>query len=231
MLFPWVGMLEQVRLADRYVHYTDVQYSKGSFVNRVQIKTTQGVKWITVPLKRFHRGQKICEVAISYEKDWRHQHLELLHQAYGAAPFKSEMLNLVESVYATRHEYIDDLSRTSMEAICHYFGFNSNQQFLDIRDLDISGKGSQRVLNIVRKLGGNCYITGLGARNYLVHEEFERAGIRVEYMNYEKREYRQLHGPFTPYVTALDLIANQGCQGNEFIASGTTYWKEYSDDE
>ena len=39
MLFPWVGMFEQIRLADVYVHYTDVQFSKGSFVNRVQIKT------------------------------------------------------------------------------------------------------------------------------------------------------------------------------------------------
>ena len=28
MLFPWVGMLEQVRLADSYVHYSDVQFSK-----------------------------------------------------------------------------------------------------------------------------------------------------------------------------------------------------------
>ena len=47
MLFPWVGLLEQMRLADVFVHYDDVQFSKGSFVNRVQVKTPDGVRWMT----------------------------------------------------------------------------------------------------------------------------------------------------------------------------------------
>ena len=42
MLFPWVGMLEQIMLADVFVHYADVQFSKGSFTNRVQIKDSTG---------------------------------------------------------------------------------------------------------------------------------------------------------------------------------------------
>ena len=35
MLFPWVGLLEQIMLADVLVNYADVQFSKGSFTNRV----------------------------------------------------------------------------------------------------------------------------------------------------------------------------------------------------
>ena len=41
MFFPWVGMFEQIALADVYVHYDDVQFSKGSFTNRVQLKTAR----------------------------------------------------------------------------------------------------------------------------------------------------------------------------------------------
>ncbi len=59
MLFPWVGMLEQVRLADRYVDYSDVQFSRGSFVNRVQVKTCTGPRWITAPLYRLSLFQRI----------------------------------------------------------------------------------------------------------------------------------------------------------------------------
>ena len=44
MLFPWVGMFEQVALADVFVHYDDVQFSKGSFTNRVQLKTARRVR-------------------------------------------------------------------------------------------------------------------------------------------------------------------------------------------
>ena len=54
MLFPWVGLFEQIRAADVYVHYDDVQFSKGSFTNRVQIKTARGPRWLTVPGASVH---------------------------------------------------------------------------------------------------------------------------------------------------------------------------------
>ena len=37
MYFPRVGMLEQIRLADHFVYYDDVQFSRGGFSNRVQL--------------------------------------------------------------------------------------------------------------------------------------------------------------------------------------------------
>ena len=44
-------MFEQINFADIYVHYDDVQYSKGHFQDRVQIKTDKGFKWLTVGKK------------------------------------------------------------------------------------------------------------------------------------------------------------------------------------
>ena len=40
MFFPWVDFLEQLKLADLNVFYDDVQFSKGSFTNRVRIKAS-----------------------------------------------------------------------------------------------------------------------------------------------------------------------------------------------
>ena len=62
MLFPWVGLFEQIRLADVFVYYDDVAFSKGSFFNRVQIKTSRGSKWLTVPLEHFELGTAINAV-------------------------------------------------------------------------------------------------------------------------------------------------------------------------
>ena len=64
MYFPWVGILEQVQLSNIYVNYEDVQFSKGSFSNRVQVKTQSGIKWLTIPLKKLVLGQLINEVEI-----------------------------------------------------------------------------------------------------------------------------------------------------------------------
>ncbi|MCY1540539.1 hypothetical protein D9M68_761860 [compost metagenome] len=172
-------------------------------------------------------GQRIDQVQLDTQRDWRHQHRALLVQAYAAAPYREDMLALVDEVYAADCTTIAELSERSLLAVCRYFGLDNGTRFLDAAALGVPGAGSQRVLDIVRALGGNRYITGLGARHYLDHEAFERAGVRVEYMNYRRLPYPQLHGDFTPYVSSLDLVANCGQRGGEFVQSDTLAWREF----
>jgi len=227
MLFPWVGMFEQIRLADVYVHYTDVQFSKGSFTNRVQIKTARGNQWLTVPLQGVFLGQDICDVKVNNAKDWRRGHLDFLAQAFAGAPYREDALDVARRAYARSTDRLAEVVIASMEAIMEYFGLDRGRRFLHSPELRIGGSGSERVLNIVRQLGGNAYVTGHGARNYLDHQAFESAGISVEYMNYQKSSYPQLHGAFTPYVSCLDLIANSGRNGARYIHSGTLDWRQF----
>jgi len=211
-----------------YVHYTDVQFSKGSFVNRVQIKTADGFHWLTVPLKNLTLGQTIDEVEVNEAKDWRRGHLDFLAQALRGAPHVDEALGLVESVYAEKSSRLADVAIRSLEAVLGYFGLAQGRRFVRSPQLGVGGAGSARVLDIVKELGGTVYITGHGARDYLEHETFERARVRVEYMDYRRTPYPQLHGAFNPHVSILDLIANTGRAGLEYIHSPTVNWKEFA---
>lgn len=227
MYFPWVGMLEQIRLADCLVFYDDVQFSKGSFVNRVQIKTKTGTRWLTVPLSGQSLGQNIQDVQIDSSKDWRQQHLDMLQHAYADAPFFSHMIDLAKAVFDANPTTIGELSKSSMMILCGYFRLNEMKHFVSSSSLPVQGSGSQRVLDIVKYFSGSKYITGHGAANYLNHNAFANAGIQVEYMDYRKHPYPQLHGDFTPYVSALDLVANVGQDGLKFICSSTIDWKDF----
>jgi hypothetical protein len=103
MYFPWIGMLEQMRHADIFVHYNDVQFSKGHFQNRIKIKTSKGPKWMTIPLRAVRLGQSINEVCIDETSDWRGQHVELLYQAYREAPYRDEMLAILNQTKYRLH--------------------------------------------------------------------------------------------------------------------------------
>lgn len=226
--FPWVGLLEQIRLADVFVHYDDVQFSKGSFTNRVQVKQPGGsIAWMTVPLRDFKLGQRIDEVSIQDANSWVPKHRAILERSFAEAPYKQEAIDLAEQVWSRSHNTIAQLSRSSLIALAYYFGLSRTTCFIDSTSLRIQGSGSQRVLDIVKALGGNVYITGHGARNYLDHDLFERSDIDVQYMQYLCIPYEQLHGAFTPYVTALDLVANCGRGGARVIQSGTIGWREF----
>jgi hypothetical protein len=225
--FPWVGMFEQVRLADVFVHYDDVQFSKGWFTNRIRVKTEYGSKWLSVPLAGLELGQNIDRVRIDEAKAWRDAHLSLLRQAYKRAPFGKEMLELVADVYAAKFETIADLAIASLESAASYFGLDRGRTFVRSSALGVAGHGTGRVLEIVTRAGGTRYVTGHGARKYLDHERFDRAGIAVEYMEYLRQPFPQLHGVFDPHVSILDLIANCGRAGARAILSGSVPWRQF----
>ena len=220
-------MLEQMRLADIFVHYNDVQFSKGHFQNRIKIKTSKGAKWMTIPLRAVRLGQSINEICIDETSDWRGQHIELLYQAYREAPYRDEMLAVVNRTLQVPAKSLADVTRTSMEELAKYFELLNNKQFINVENLDITGSSSQRVCDILVKLKGKRYVTGWGALQYLNHDLFSKLSIKVEYMDYKFNAYPQLHGEFTPFVSSLDLIANCGKKGISMINSNSISWQEF----
>ncbi|MBF8176679.1 WbqC family protein [Herminiimonas contaminans] len=226
MYFPWVGLLEQIRQADIFTHYDDVQFTRG-FYNRVQVKTARGMQWLTVPLRDQHRGQLISEVMVDESSDWRSRHLDVLKQAYVNAPYCEEMLTLVEGVFKRPISSLADVSRNSIVALAEYFELTQSTRFVCSQETGVFGSSSQRLCDLCVALDGDIYVTGHGARNYLNHQIFENKGIEVRYMKYNCAPYPQLNGAFTPYVTGLDLVANCGKEGRRVIQSEAINWKAF----
>jgi hypothetical protein len=227
MYFPWVGLLEQVRLCDIFVFYDDVQYSRGGFSNRVQLKTNMGIRWMTVPLQDQHLGQLINEVKINNRLDWRRSQRDQLHQAYAGAPYRDEMIGIVDEVFSHDYELLADLTKASMLALIDYFDLGRNKTFFNSSLLETPGASTQRVIDLCLRLQAKSYLTGHGARHYLEHARFEEHCIDVNYIDYGLKPYMQAHGEFTPYVTALDLVAYCGKGGLSFIAGVPITWRDF----
>lgn len=226
MFFPWVGFFEQIELADIFVNYSDIQHPTGSsFTNRVQIKTADGVKWMTVPLCR--RGREvIANTQIDYSRNWRAKHLALLRHGYAKAPFKDDMLSLVASCYEKDHDTINSLNVDATNALCRYFSIRAEMH--ESTGIAAGVDASGRLVGIVKHFGGDRYVTGWGAKNYLDCELFEKSGLSVDFMDYQKSPYPQLHGEFTPFVSILDLVANAGKEGRMYISPRVVSWRGFA---
>ncbi len=207
---PWLGFFEQLAQSDVHVHYTDVAFSKGSFVNRVQIKTARGQQWMTLPLKKHPLGTPIDKLELAADDNVDATLRQQFLAAYQETPYVDESVTLLDQFWCDGNQPLHRQLTTTTELLTsvvlgdHF----ANPRFCSIDDLNVAGSHSQRVLDVVKQLGGTIYLTGWGARNYLDHEEFESQGVEVRYVNYSKTEYPQLFPPFTPYVTCLDMIAN-----------------------
>jgi hypothetical protein len=227
MLFPWVGMFEQVALADVFVHYDDVQFSKGSFTNRVQLKAEAGSSWMTVPLSDVHLGQLIRDLKADDSTPWRERHLEQLRLSLSTAPFLDPVLQLVADVYATAGPLVETLIDSVEQIAGQLDPSTAATQFVRSSDLPVAGVSGQRVLDIVRHFEGTVYVTGHGAKRYLDATAFEDAGVEVRYMDYACQPYPQGHGEFTPFVTVLDLLANAGPRAGSYLDPRTVDWRSF----
>jgi hypothetical protein len=224
---PWRGHFALMKAADVFVFYDDVQFTSNtsrSFFARVQLKTALGRRWLTVPVRKSGRfGQRIDEVAIAGD-GWASRHCAAIRQALAAAPFVAGLEPVLAALAGGAWERLAELTIATTRLMAGLLGIHP--ETLRSSALGIHGGGSARVLAICQALGARRYLTGHGALAYLDHAAFESAGIAVEYMDYDLGPYPQLHGPFEPHVTALDLLANTGPEAPAHVSARTVPWRE-----
>lgn len=225
MYFPWLGIFEQINIADIFVHYDDVQMPLGrSFMSRVQLKTAHGMSWLTVPVRR-KAGQMINEVEIDEASPWRSRHLALIDDAFRDAPFRGDAVRVAKDVLDGGDRRLSRLTIRSIDAVCAYLGLE--KRFAVASELAAHGSGTGRLIDVLVKLGATRYVTGHGAANYLDHLAMEAKGIEVRYIDYANLPYHQSHGEFTPYVTVLDAIAHLGTSARQLLVSASKSWQDF----
>jgi hypothetical protein len=222
--FPWRGVFEQIRLCDEFMFLDDVQFQKGGFVNRVQIKTAQGSQWLTVPVLRGGHLPPIRDVAIDYRNDWREKHVRTLKAAYARAPFAADMLAIVSDVYAEKPVTIAQVAIAGTQRCAAYLGLRPAITLSS--ETPVAATQSLRLVELLEQRKTTTYITGLGALNYLDEPLLAAHGIEVRVMAYRRTPYPQLHGAFDPHVSILDTIANLGPEAANTLDSPAISWEE-----
>jgi hypothetical protein len=215
---PWRGYFHQIQKADVFVFYDDVQYDKHGWRNRNRIKTANGTVWLTIPVQ--HKGnvehhRPIHQIPIIWDQAWNQRHWTTLKQSYGRAPFFSRYAPLVEPFYQQRPQLLADFTIDLTIALARELGLQT--RFVRSSELGIGGTKTDRLVEILGRLGATHYISGPSARAYLEEEKLREAGISLEYMVYDYPEYQQLHPPFDPQVSILDLLFMTGENAADYI--------------
>ena len=227
MFLPWVGLFEQVRLADVFIHYDDVQLPQGrSFMSRVQIKSANGVSWLTIPIDHAKSGRLLNEVVLVDSEAWRDKHLRTIRHAYARRPHFNLMFELVEKIYSQTTDRLAEFNINSIEQIAQWLGLAP--RFLRSSNMNIEGASTERLVALCEVTDCHVYVTGHGALIYLNHPQFEDKNISVRYMDYRKVPYNQGHGDFTPFVSILDAIANCGERARDLLCSEAVYWRDFN---
>lgn len=234
MLMPWHGMFSQLMMADRILIYDDVQLPHGGgasrgFMTRVQVKSPQGVDWLSVPVQRAgHGNQRICDVKV-VDNDWRSKHLSKIQQFYKKAPYFDDVFEqVVAPIYQNDSEYLSDFLIDSMKIISPFFDVNAPFERTSQGAWSSELSGTDRLIEICRQVGASDYISGHGGMNYIDYDPFEKNGVKINYLSYKIKKYDQLFEGFTPYISIIDLLFCVGLKNaRNHLETDLVYWKDW----
>lgn len=216
---PWKGYFDSINIADEFVLYDDMQFTRRDWRNRNQIKTRDGIKWLTIPVEvKGKYFQKINETKIS-DSDWGEKHWNTILHNYSKAKYFNEYKKLFEDLYLNnKEEYLSKVNFNFLKAVCELLGIKTKMIWSD--EFNLLEEKTERLVDICRKRGATEYYSGPAARAYMNEELFERENIKVHYFDYTGYpEYNQLYGDFTHAVSIIDLIFNEGPNSTKFMKS------------
>jgi len=219
MYLPWMGYFGLIDVADVFVFYDDVQFVERSWQRRNKIKMPNGNWiWLTVPvIKKF--GEKINEVRINNDINWSEKHWKSIRHAYSQAPYFKDYADIFEELYKRKWEYLVDLNVTIIKKISEILGFN-HTKFIFSSKLNVEDEKTDRLINILNKIGADEYISGPAAKVYIEPEKFKKAGIKLYWFEFNHPIYPQLYGDFISHLSVIDLLFNVGDKSLNVIGEG-----------
>jgi len=216
---PWKGYFDIIHSVDEFVLYDDVQYSKGSWRNRNQIKIGTDKKWITIPVRKGSTFQSIKDVKVKSD-GWCRSHWSTLRQAYRCAPYFKLYEEGFEKCYekCEGFQLLSEVNFLFIKHICSLLDIHTKISFS--MEFELKGDPSERLVNLCKDTNSNLYLSGRAAKTYLNESLFAKGGIELMYMDYSGyRPYPQLSGPFIHEVSIVDLLFNLGTKARQYMIS------------
>jgi WbqC-like protein family len=219
---PNLGFFHKLASCDLFVVLDDAQYNRGGFVNRNRVKTPAGCGWLTVPVRIGGRFKwAINHVMPDWKQPWIRRHRQTLAQQYAKSPFYDDVMDCVLDPVLTAAELHEstlcEMNTDAISRICSYM--NLRTPVCNASEYTIESNSTRRLVEIVTRLGGTTYLSGLGAKKYLDPELFDASGLELVFSGFVHPKYPQRWGEFIPNLSVIDALFNCGPDARSLLGA------------
>ena len=206
---PWMGYFYKIFLRDAFVFSDNVQYSKSARHNYNDILTGNGVQRITLPIHYEVKNLNEIKIAAT-EKDIKRL-LKTIQQAYAKAEHYDEVFPDIEMLLNNAiGKTLSEFNWICIIFFCNKFGLEKDRKFFFSSRLPLTKRRDARIIEMCKMLGADTYISGTGAKDYHIEQDYKDNGIKLVYSNYEPLHYPQVKGREAINLSVIDYVMNCG---------------------
>lgn len=215
---PWLGFFHKVFSADRVVFLDTVQFAKRYFQSRNRVRSADGWRWITVPVKA-DRETKIEDVLIANEvSNWQRKWDSTIRSCYGKAKYFDDYYSLLSRFVNMKWKRLFALNVSLITLMSSMF--KNSLSFTNVElasNLGVSGSKGDLILDICKKMGADVYLSGPFGRDYLDEGKFKKEGIEIRYDDFVHPVYKQVYAGFELQMSTIDLLFNCGPESYDIL--------------
>jgi hypothetical protein len=160
--------------------------------------------------------QPLCDTPLG-KGDWRSKLLSQITFRYKSAPYFEETIESVTRIME-KDTSLGDLSETSFRWAHRNLALWSHIY----KDTDFAPKQRDKggwILDLCKEIGATRMITGAPSLNYMNHQEWADAGIKLVAQDWKCATYKQHKYNWTPNLSVLDSIFYQGWEATRNLIS------------
>ena len=224
---PWLGYLDRMKQVDLFIILDHVQFERRHYQNRTQIRLEDEARWFTVPVVQVSQKETILEKRVDNPPElgprwWGPSSFQTLRFAYRKAPYFEKYAPRIQKILETRWDRLVDLNKATLEFMLDAFEIDT--PIARSSELGVEGARSGLLLNLCKAVRADTFVGGLGgSRGYLELDAFHKAGVAVEWQQFEHPRYVQCgSSTFIPGLTALDALFNCGPDAPALLPSKRT---------
>lgn len=183
---PWYGLFDKIARSDVFIVLDDVQLPMGGHHYETRATLPKDIV-LNIPVLGRNERQLIKDVQLA-EGRWREKHSRCIELNYRKVPE-------LAAIYAEYWTKLSDFTVTLIRWMAKQLGITS--KIVLSSDLNVEGQGTDKILNLIRTVGTDTYIsgTGAGSRRYVSEQRFASEGIALEWHQWDG-----------PNISALDTI-------------------------
>lgn len=128
--FPPLEYFSHIKDSDSVIIEREENYLKQTWRNRCAILTSDGVRMISVPVKKGSQIKvPVKDVAIDYSKRWQQVHLRALISSYGRSPYFQFYFDDIGKVILSNQKYLLDLNEQLLNTCLEILRLNRPVSF------------------------------------------------------------------------------------------------------
>jgi hypothetical protein len=217
---PYIGYFQLISAVDLFVVYDRIKYTKKGWINRNRMLVNGADAMFSLPLKKDHDALDVADRTLSADFD-RTRLCQQIRGAYGGAPCFVDTFALVEQIVQHPDNNLFGYIHHSLLALCRHLGIATEIRVSSTVAIPEDAKGQDKVLALCSALGASTYRNAIGGLELYNDQDFQRAGVTLQFVRARPWEYAQFGQPFVPWLSILDvLMFNPLEQVRERIRSG-----------